>query len=143
MDRVRVTPASIARCVGAVGAVGETGRTIVCPISATGTDRSSASGACWQPRTTKPGVIVADRDHINAGSFPRRGEVQSDQLGTIMITHPSHPLVGRVVPVVRRYRLRGERQWVIALPEGHRQFVPASWCTSLAPTSGRPSMPAD
>jgi ABC-type glycerol-3-phosphate transport system substrate-binding protein len=50
--------------------------------------------------------------------------------------HPGHPLVGRGLPVVRRYRERGERLWVIELPDGSRQYVPASWCTPLAPRVG-------
>jgi hypothetical protein len=55
-----------------------------------------------------------------------------------MVVHPGHPLTGRTVPVVRRYRHAGERQWVIELPDGSRQYVPASWCTPLLgdPESG-------
>jgi len=53
--------------------------------------------------------------------------------------HPGHPLAGRTVPVVRRYRHVGERQWVIELPDGSRQYVPASWCTPLLGAPGRGS----
>lgn len=49
-----------------------------------------------------------------------------------MVTHPGHPLVGRSLPVARRYRERGERLWVIELPDGSRQYIPAAWCTPLA-----------
>ena len=58
---------------------------------------------------------------------------QTQVLGYIIIVHPGHPLVGQTVPVVRRYRERGERLWVIGVADGSRQYVPASWCTPLAP----------
>src|SRR5207248_5411485 len=55
-----------------------------------------------------------------------------------MVVHPGHPLVGRVVSVVRRYGQRGEGQWVIELPGGSRQYVPASWCSP--PSSSREAL---
>src|SRR5262249_10660834 len=45
--------------------------------------------------------------------------------------------------VVRRYRHRGERQWVIELPDGSRRYIPASWCTPLTLTSRRPGLVTD
>jgi hypothetical protein len=57
-------------------------------------------------------------------------------LGRIMVVHPGHPLAGCTLSVVRRYRHAGERQWVIELPDGSRQYVPASWCTPLKGPSG-------
>ena len=67
---------------------------------------------------------------------------QGQQLGSIIILHLGHPLAGQTVPVVRRYREHGERLWVIELPDGSRQYVPASWCTSLA-SSESPSRAGD
>ena len=49
-----------------------------------------------------------------------------------MVVYPGHPLVGCVVSVVRRYGQRGDGQWVIELPDGSRQYVPASWCSPLS-----------
>jgi hypothetical protein len=68
---------------------------------------------------------------------------QSQHLGSIVILHPGHPLAGRTVPVVRRYREHGERLWVIEVSDGSRQYVPASWCTPLAPSSERPAGAGD
>jgi hypothetical protein len=48
---------------------------------------------------------------------------------------PQPRLVGQTLPVVRRYRERGEQLWVIELPDRSRQYVPASWCTPLASSS--------
>jgi hypothetical protein len=49
-----------------------------------------------------------------------------------MVVYAGHPFVGRVVPVVRRYGQRREGQWVIELPDGSRQYVPAAWCSPLS-----------
>jgi hypothetical protein len=57
---------------------------------------------------------------------------QDQRLGSIVILHAGHPLVGQLLPVVRRYRERGEPLWVIELLDGSRQYVPAAWCTPLA-----------
>ena len=46
--------------------------------------------------------------------------------------YAGHPLVGHVVPVVRRYGQRREGQWVIELPDGSRQYLPAMWCSPLS-----------
>ena len=78
------------------------------------------------------------QDQSTAGTL----RSQSQRLGSIMIMHPSHPLAGQTLPVVRRYREHGERLWVIELPDGSRQYVPASWCTSLA-SSESPSLTGD
>lgn len=51
--------------------------------------------------------------------------------------HPGHPLAGQTLPVVRRYREQNERLWVIELPDGSRQYVPASWCAPLVSPSTR------
>src|SRR3712207_5320776 len=64
-------------------------------------------------------------------------------MGYIMVLPPGHPLVGRVVPVVRRYGRRAERQWVIELPDGSRQYVPATWCTPLAASQEGLSVPGN
>ena len=53
------------------------------------------------------------------------------QLGHTMVLYPGHPLVGRIVSVVRRYGRRERGQWIIELPDGSRQYVPASWCSPL------------
>jgi hypothetical protein len=49
-----------------------------------------------------------------------------------MVLYPGHPLVGRVVSVVRRYGRRERGQWIIELPDGSRQYVPISWCSPLS-----------
>src|SRR5881227_4122053 len=54
-------------------------------------------------------------------------------MGHIIVVHPGHPLVGHSLPVVRRYREHGQRLWVIELPDGTRQYLPAAWCTPLVP----------
>ena len=59
-----------------------------------------------------------------------------------MVEYAGHPLVGRVLPVVRRYGQRRERQWVIALPDGSRQYIPASWCSPLSSAEGILPVPA-
>jgi hypothetical protein len=65
-----------------------------------------------------------------------------NQLGCTMVLYPGHPLVGRVVPVVRRYGQRDRGQWVIELPDGSRQYVPISWCSPLSSSGGTLPMPA-
>ncbi len=60
-----------------------------------------------------------------------------------MVLHPGHPLVGQVLTVVRRYGQRAERQWVIELPDGSRQYVPAAWCTPLAASQENSSVSAN
>ena len=59
-----------------------------------------------------------------------------------MVVYPGHPLVGRIVPVVRRYGQRGEGQWVIELPDGSRQYVPAAWCSPLSSSRETLTVPA-
>ncbi|MBV9280432.1 MAG: hypothetical protein JOZ41_10160 [Chloroflexi bacterium] len=49
-----------------------------------------------------------------------------------MVLYPGHPLVGRIVSVVRRYGQRERGQWIIELPDGSRQYVPISWCSPLS-----------
>src|SRR6188768_2354388 len=71
---------------------------------------------------------------------PRRA---TQALGRIIVEHAGHPLVGQSLPVVRRYRERGERLWVIELPDGSRQYVPASWCTPLAASQEGLSVPGN
>ena len=58
-----------------------------------------------------------------------------------MVLYPGHPLVGRIVPVVRRYGQRERGQWVIELPDGSRQYVPTSWCSPVS-SEGPPAVPA-
>ena len=58
-----------------------------------------------------------------------------------MVLYPGHPLVGRIVTVVRRYGRREQGQWIIELPDGSRQYVPISWCSPLS-SEGPPTMPA-
>ena len=60
-----------------------------------------------------------------------------------MVLHPGHPLVGQLLAVVRRYGQRAERQWVIELPDGSRQYVPAAWCTPLATSQENISVPTN
>jgi hypothetical protein len=83
---------------------------------------------------TRRTTIRLNHDQATTGTV----QLSHKRLGSIMVLHPGHPLAGRTVPVVRRYRQAGERQWVIELPDGSRQYVPASWCTPLlgAPGSG-------
>ena len=90
------------------------------------------------PPTTAPGSTRSRADQAYTGTVG----AERQGLGRIIVEHPGHPLVGRSLPVVRRYRERGERLWVIELPDGSRQYVPASWCTPLAPPSERPVMAA-
>ena len=63
------------------------------------------------------------------------------QLGCTMVVYPGHPLVGRIVTVVRRYGRRERGQWIIELPDGSRQYVPISWCAPLS-SEGAPPVPA-
>ena len=51
--------------------------------------------------------------------------LRSGRLGSAVVTHPDHPLWQQRVRVVQRDRT----QWVIELPDGSRQHIPASWCT--------------
>jgi hypothetical protein len=81
-------------------------------------------------RPTAPTSTRTKRDQANAG---RVGD-QPYGLGYIIVAYPGHPLVGRSLPVVRRYREHGERLWVIELPDGTRQYLPAAWCTPLVPS---------
>src|SRR5579859_2568369 len=69
---------------------------------------------------------------------PTTGTVRGSykKLGSIIVVHPGHPLVGRTLPVVRRYRHGGVPQWVIELPDGSRQYVPASWCALAGAWAG-------
>lgn len=62
-------------------------------------------------------------------------------MGSIVVLHSAHPLVGQMLPVVRRTGRRDARQWVIERPDGSRQYVPATWCTPLVPAQGDPSVP--
>ena len=64
------------------------------------------------------------------------------QLGCTMVVYPGHPLAGCVVSVVRRYGQRGEGQWVIELPDGSRQYVPSSWCSTLSSSRETLTVPA-
>jgi hypothetical protein len=77
------------------------------------------------------------KDQAHTGTLHR----QHQGLGSIIVIHPGHPLVGQVLLVVRRYRERGERLWVIERSDGSRQYVPASWCTPLALPSEHPVRP--
>ena len=93
--------------------------------------------ACGWPacRPTAPTSTPTRADRAKTGTYV----AERQALGRIIVVHPGHPLVGRSLPVVRRYRERGERLWVIQLPDGSRQYVPASWCTPLAPPAERPA----
>jgi hypothetical protein len=55
-----------------------------------------------------------------------------------MVVYRGHPLVGRIVTVVRRYGRRERGQWIIELPDGSRQYVPISWCAPLS-SEGSPT----
>lgn len=63
------------------------------------------------------------------------------QLGRTIVLYPGHPLVGRVVSVVRRYGQRERGQWIIELPDGSRQYVPISWCSPLSSSEERLPVP--
>jgi hypothetical protein len=58
-----------------------------------------------------------------------------------MVLYPGHPLVGRMVTVVRRYGRRERGQWIIELPDGSRQYIPISWCAPLSSSEGTVPMP--
>jgi hypothetical protein len=45
-------------------------------------------------------------------------------LGHTLVLYPGHPLVGRIVSVVRRYGRREQGQWIIEVPDGSRQYIP-------------------
>jgi hypothetical protein len=85
-------------------------------------------------RPTRPNSIPMSGDQAKARTLGQ----QTKWLGRIIVIHPGHPLVGRLLPVVRRYREQSERLWVIELPDGSRQYLPASWCTPLAPVENSP-----
>jgi hypothetical protein len=59
-----------------------------------------------------------------------------------MVLYPGHPLVGRIVSVVRRYGQRERGQWIIELPDGSRQYVPISWCSPLSSSEETLPVPA-
>ncbi len=59
-----------------------------------------------------------------------------------MVLYPGHPLVGRIVSVVRRYGQRERGQWIIELPDGSRQYVPISWCSPLSSSEETVPVPA-
>ena len=58
------------------------------------------------------------------------------------MVYAGHPLVGHVVPVVRRYGQRREGQWVIELSDGSRQYLPAAWCSPLSSSRETLTVPA-
>ena len=78
------------------------------------------------------------QDQPNTGPVPSGDR----QLGHTMVLYPGHPLVGRIVPVVRRYGQKERRQWIIELPDGSRQYVPISWCSPLSSPEETLSVPA-
>ena len=84
---------------------------------------------------------IVPRNRASNHDQPATGAMYSSHknLGSIMVVHPSHPLVGTTLPVVRRYRHRGVSQWVIELPDGGRQYVPASWCMPVGTWAGSKS----
>src|SRR5437764_14329039 len=75
---------------------------------------------------------------------PDTGAVSSGdrQLGHTMVLYPGHPLVGRIVSVVRRYGQRERGQWIIELPDGSRQYIPISWCSPLSSSEETVPVPA-
>src|SRR5947209_16146461 len=77
------------------------------------------------------------QDQPDTGSVPSGDR----QLGHTMVLYPGHPLVGRIVTVVRRYGRRERGQWILELPDGRRQYVPISWCSPLS-SEGSPPVPA-
>jgi hypothetical protein len=83
--------------------------------------------------------MTLNEAQANAGTSVSR----RNRLGSIVIVNPGHPLRGQSFRVVRRYRERGEQLWVIELPDGSRQYVPASWATPLALTSEEQPMAGD
>src|SRR6266496_1848196 len=100
---------------------------------------SSIATACTSSTypATRQTTTRSKQDRSTTGTRRHENHV----LGSIIVVHPGHPLVGQALPVVRRYRERGERLWVIELPDESRQYVPVSWCTPLAPPSESPLMP--
>ncbi len=93
--------------------------------------RASPASIC---RPIRPSSTPSNQDQINAGAVPHSAK----SIGRIMVVHSGHPLVGRTFPVVRRYSQRGERHWVIELPDGSRQYILASWCTPLTSSPESP-----
>lgn len=73
---------------------------------------------------------------------PATGVVASGdrQVGRTMVLYPGHPLVGRIVTVVRRYGRRERGPWIIELPDGRRQDRPSSWCSPRS-WEGPPTVP--
>jgi len=74
------------------------------------------------------GSTWLNQDQPNTGTVPSGDR----QLGRTMVVYPGHPLVGRIVTVVRRYGRRERGQWIVELPDGSRQYVPTSWCAPLS-----------
>jgi hypothetical protein len=128
-----------AGCAEVAVAADETNPTTVYRVWVSG-HPCMASWVSWLLTMTKPSATSADRDHINADEVTRPNQ---HELGSILVTHPGHPLWQQRVRVVRRYSYQGERQWVIELPDGSRQYIPASWCAPLRLTSRRPGMAAN
>ena len=51
-------------------------------------------------------------------------------LQRICITAPHHPLHGQTFPILQRRLKRGEPHFIIQLPSGATQLIPARWTTS-------------
>jgi hypothetical protein len=100
------------------------------PIGVVASRRSPRLPMPGGPRTPK-------QNQPDTGTVPSGDR----QLGHTMVLYPGHPLVGRIVSVVRRYRQREQGQWIIELPDGSRQYVPISWCSPLS-SEGPPTVPA-
>jgi hypothetical protein len=88
---------------------------------------STAVGSTWRNQDQADTGTLSGGDH---------------QLGCTIVVYAGHPLVGRIVPVVRRYGQRGAARWVIELPDGSRQYIPASWCSPLSSSRGTLPVPA-
>ena len=54
----------------------------------------------------------------------------------IQITVLHHPLKGQNLKVIRQVFLDNERQFIIELPDGHTQLIPARWTESNALSAG-------
>jgi len=69
--------------------------------------------------------------------------LSASEVQRIAISAPHHPLYGQAFPVLRQLYKEGERQFVILLPDGASQLIPARWTLPPAPPAGRPLCGAD
>ena len=79
---------------------------------------------------------------LRSGRYPGQHTQRLDTADVqhVCITAQYHPLCGQSFPVLQRRLKRGEAHFIIQLPSGATQLIPARWTTS-SPTPVTPSTP--